>query len=410
MKYVVTAFRPALMVVGILLAGMSGDSQACNVPAFRYALERWPADPYQILVYCQTAPQGEAFDLLRKGAAGRGGANYSLRPVDVTTPEGKALAQERGIVAYPWVEVFYPVHFHVRAPIWSGPLTPDRVTHILASPRRSEVARNLLGGDVAVWVLIKSGSEREDERALLTLKASLERASATLRMPEIGTDLNGNPVEVTDFKTYPVRFSLLTAARNDPEEELLVSALLKSEPDLEQADGPVAFPVFGRGRALYALVSGGIQEKNILEACQSMLDWCSCEIKAQNPGTDLLIAADWSRPSGGKMVKDPELPLAGLSGFRPDQKVAEAVAAVDKPDPAEPRVAVRPDRHRGAGAGSTQEPARAQRAVPGRRRRPGAGGPLGGRDREVEEMNLRPSSRFFQLFAPSRSILCSLVT
>ena len=339
MKYVVTAFRPAFMVVGILLAGMSGDSQACNVPAFRYALERWPADSYQILVYYQTSPQGDAFEMLQKGAAGRGGANYSLRPVDTTTPEGAALAQQRGIDTYPWVEVFYPVHFQVRAPVWSGPLTTDRVRKILASPLRSEVAQKLLGGDIAIWVLVKSGREREDERALLTLKTSLERASATLRMPEIGTDLNGNPVEVKDFKTYPVRFNLLAVARDDPDEELLVSALLKSEPDLEQSDGPVAFPVFGRGRALYALVGGGIQEKNIREACQSMLDWCSCEIKAQNPGTDLLIAADWSRPSGGKMVKDPELPLAGLGGFRPDQKVSEVVAVVEKPGPIEPRVA-----------------------------------------------------------------------
>jgi hypothetical protein len=323
--------RFVLVALAILPAGMPVDSQACNVPAFRYALERWPADPYQILVYHQSAPQGEAFELLRKGAAAKGGAaNFSLKTVDVTQPEGKALAEQRKIATYPWAEVLYPAHSQVRAPVWSGPLTSDRVRRILNSPIRSRLAEKLLGGDVAVWVLIKSGHEPKDLRALASLKTHLERASATLRIPEIGTDLNGNPVEVADFKSYPVRFSLVEIAHDNPEEELLVNALLMSESDLEDSDEPVAFPVFGRGRALYALVGNGIEEKNIREACQSMLAWCSCEVKAQNPGTDLLIAADWSRPYGGKMVSDPELPLAGLSGFAQDQAAAQAE---EKPAP-----------------------------------------------------------------------------
>jgi hypothetical protein len=198
------------------------------------------------------------------------------------------------------------------------------------------MAQKLLSGEVAVWVLIKSGHEQKDGRARQALKTHLERASATLRIPEIGTDLNGNPVAVTDYKTYPVHFSLMELARDDQDEELLVSALLNSEPDLRQYDEPMAFPVFGRGRALYALVGAGIQEKNILEACQSLINWCSCEIKALNPGTDLLISADWSRPFGGKMVQDPELPLTGLSGFDQDQAAAEAVKPDPKADPVEP--------------------------------------------------------------------------
>jgi len=355
--------RSILTVLGILIAGMSVDAQACNVPAFRYALERWPADPYQIIVYYQTAPQGKAFDLLQRGAAERDGtANYSLRRVDVTRPEGKAFAEQRKIAAYPWIEIFYPLQSQLRTLVWSGPLAADRIKGIVDSPGRSALAKRLLSGDVAVWILIKSGHEQKDRRASESLKIHLERASATLRIPETGTDPNGSPVEVTDYRTYPVRFSLVEIARGDPDEALLVSALLKSEPDLEQEDEPVAFPVFGRGRALYALVGNGIEEKNIREACQSMLAWCSCEIKAQNPGTDLLISADWSQPYGGRMVKDPELPLAGLDSFRQNQAVKEAAAVSGKPDPARPRAvcAVAPSPNRAAGSGpidATTQPA-----------------------------------------------------
>jgi hypothetical protein len=173
----------------------------------------------------------------------------------------------------------------------------------------------LLSGEVAVWVLVGTGLEQKDRRARESLNTHLKQASATLRIPETGVDVNGNPVEVKDFNTYPVRFGLIEIARNDPEEELLVRSLLNSEADLGGYDEPMAFPVFGRGRALYALVGDGIQEKNIRETCESMLRWCSCEIKSMYPGTDLLIAADWSRPFGGRMVKDPELPLTGLSAF-----------------------------------------------------------------------------------------------
>ena len=309
-------FRRLVLTLGIVFLGLYPRSLACNVPAFRYALERWPSDPYQVVVYYQTRPLGPEFESLEKNAAGREAkANYLVKTVDVTTPEGKVLAEKRRIATFPWIEVFYPAQLPATGPVWSGPLEAERIQRILVSPARSQLVQALLEGEVAVWVLIRSGHDDKDRRAIEVLRTNLERASATLKIPEIGTDLYGNPVEVQEFKTYPVHFQLMQVARDDPDEELLVKALLKSEPDLEYYDEPIAFPVFGQGRALYALVGDGIQEENILEACQSLLNWCSCEIKAQTPGTDLLISADWSHPYGGKMVEDPNLPLEGLAGF-----------------------------------------------------------------------------------------------
>lgn len=325
MKYPVQMRLRSVLILGIVWAAMPGPSPACNVPVFRYAMERWTADPYQLVVYHEGG--GPALKLLEKN----GIANYSLTPVDVATPEGKAAAGRRGITAFPWIEVFYPLNSQIRTPVWSGPLTAERVRKILESPARSRLAQRLLGGEIAVWVLVKSGHAEKDRRALESLRTHLKRASDTLRIPETGIDANGNPVEVADFKTYPVRFGLMEIARHAPEDELLVSALLKSEADLEHYDEPMAFPVFGRGRALYALVGDGIQEKNILDACKAMLAWCSCEIKSLNPGTDLLIAADWSRPAGGRMVKDPELPLTGLTSALQAAKPKEPAAAPEPP-------------------------------------------------------------------------------
>lgn len=308
--------RSVALLLGIVTAGMPDASRACNVPVFRYAMERWAADPYQVVVYHRGGAQEEACRRLRKPAA----ANYSFHDVDVSTPEGSALAERRKIAAYPWVEIYYPIQSQVRGPVWSGTLTDERAGKILHSPARKRLAERLLEGEVAVWVLVKSGHDAKDRRALDTLRAQLDRASATLRIPDTGLDADGNPIEVTDFKTYPVRFGLMEVARGDPGEEMLVNALLASEPDLRNYEEPMAFPVFGRGRALYALVGDGIREKTIWDACKSMLAWCSCEIKALNPGTDLLIAADWSRPAGGQMVKDPEVPLTGVSAFMENER------------------------------------------------------------------------------------------
>jgi hypothetical protein len=55
----------------------------------------------------------------------------------------------------------------------------------------------------------------------------------------------------------------------------------------------MVFPVFGRGRALFPLVGAGITPKNIRDAAEFLAGPCSCEVKEQNPGFDLLLKADW---------------------------------------------------------------------------------------------------------------------
>jgi hypothetical protein len=72
-----------------------------------------------------------------------------------------------------------------------------------------------------------------------------------------------------------------------------VRQLLGSEPDLAGLSEPMAFPVFGRGRVLYALVGAGITAENVRKAAEFLGGDCSCTVKRDNPGTDLLLIADW---------------------------------------------------------------------------------------------------------------------
>jgi hypothetical protein len=75
---------------------------------------------------------------------------------------------------------------------------------------------------------------------------------------------------------------------------MLLNILLTSEPDLDEyKDQPVVFPVFARGRALYALIGEGINTENIRETISFLVGPCGCEIKMMNPGVDILMAAKW---------------------------------------------------------------------------------------------------------------------
>ncbi len=71
-----------------------------------------------------------------------------------------------------------------------------------------------------------------------------------------------------------------------------------SEADLKELHEPMAFPVFGRGRVLYALIGKGINPDMIRRACEFMVGPCSCQVKAQNPGFDLLTNYNWEQAVG----------------------------------------------------------------------------------------------------------------
>jgi hypothetical protein len=109
-------------------------------------------------------------------------------------------------------------------------------------------------------------------------------------------------------------FSIFRLSRGSADESLLENLLIHIEPDLVvYSTFPMAFPVFGRGRVLYALVGRGITGANISKSCFFMTEGCSCEVKELNPGVDLLLTADWERGIGESWINASETPpLAGL--------------------------------------------------------------------------------------------------
>jgi hypothetical protein len=118
-------------------------------------------------------------------------------------------------------------------------------------------------------------------------------------------------------------FSVLRVSRTDPAEAAFVQMLLGSEADLRDIKEPLLFPVFGRGRALYALAGKGISHETLDEAATFLIGKCSCQVKELNPGVDLLLAADWD-----KLVKAQAAASQGLPTLPTLAEVAPEIVTI----------------------------------------------------------------------------------
>jgi hypothetical protein len=276
---------------------------ACNIPVYRYALENWPTDHYQVTVLHRGPLAAEAQQLVQRLHERAASANLVVRIIDLTQPEGRDVPErflKTDVSAGPILFLNYPVTTKIETDAWSGALTAEAVDSLVDSPVRRELATRLHAGET-VWLLLASGAKEADEAAV---KVVVENRSAA-------------PPS-----------ALLRVKRDDPAERVLVRLLLGSEPDLAGSDVPMAFPVFGRGRVLYALVGTGITAKNVRQADSFLGGDCSCTVKRDNPGTDLLLTADWSdlRASGppegesqlmretpAEVVEPPAAPPSGVN-------------------------------------------------------------------------------------------------
>jgi hypothetical protein len=312
------------------------------VPVFRYALERWPADNFLVLVYHEGTlrPEQAAVvrELDREGLAGGRAANLVLRTVDLAAaPDPTLLRWWQPLAAatpLPALVLLHPPAQRVPAPAWHAPLSADSVRQLLDSPARRELAGRLLRGESAVWVLLESGDPSQDEPAARNLAARLRHLESTLKLPEL------NPADViagaATQQKLKVAFSILRLSRRDPAEAVLVRLLLNTEEDLAGGREPIVFPVFGQGRVLYALVGRGINDAMIDEAGGFLTGACSCIVKEENPGSDLLLAVDWASLVDPLVRTDEALPpLPGLAEFAAAKSAGGAPPQPGAPAPAQ---------------------------------------------------------------------------
>ena len=321
-------------------------ARACDVPVFRYALERWRPDPYPMVIFHRGKLSDEHQKIamhIEKVAEGDD-LNVVADNVDLAgepDPAAKAYWEKLKDKSLPRLVVLRPRGAAGDGPLWSSEISMAAVNVILDSPKRKELARRLLT-ESAVWVFLEGGNKAADDAVALKLSAELAR------LPEVIEVSKPPGQEDAESVTYDYRgqqfkwstklvFSMLRVSRTDPAEKAFVQMLLSTEPGLtdKEFDGqPMVFPVFGRGRALEPMIGKGIARDNLETAAGFLAGPCGCEIKDQNPGVDMLIRADWDKALGNPTVVTIELPpLVGV--VQATQPVATAPAGTADAGPAD---------------------------------------------------------------------------
>jgi len=315
----------------LLSACLARPVFGCAVPVFRYALERWAPDAYEaVLIHRGPLADDDPASSLLKGDEAEF-LNLRISTIDLaSSAAGEVTGLLGGAVpeTLPALAIWYPWQKGRAAPIWIGEFTPATVKALIQSPKRLQLAQRLTDGQAAVWVVVESGNAARDKAAMQLLDQQL--ATATKELKEMAPEL----AEELDMPGLSYEFSTLAISRSDPQERMLLEMLLKSEPDLgDYADEPIVFPVFGRGRALYALASEGINADTIRETIAFLTGPCGCEIKMLNPGVDLLMAVNWDAAVMQfyqEFYEMAEEPLPELTSVFPEEPADAGLNAQDE--------------------------------------------------------------------------------
>lgn len=343
-----------------LLAGMSvvlaaGSLWACQVPVFRYALERWDPDPYRIVLLHEDRPDAALAELISGMSGPAGGtlppANLALETHDVHQLSDTArwrLPHLDESAPFPRLQVYFPESLEREEPIWDGPASREHAEYILHSPARTEIRDRLVTGDSVVWVLVEGTDPDANDRAEAHLSELLRKAASQLEIPDgvIGPEELGRrgpdepPIDMEDVlrSSIPlhIAFSVLRLQRSQPEEWFLLRMLLSGTPYLEeQPEIPVAIPVFGRGRMVPGLPATHFSESAIFQASSYLCGACSCLVKSENPGFDLLMRADWDELTRGSLVLIEKAlpPLTGAGDLMEPMDTPPAMAETPSPTP-----------------------------------------------------------------------------
>ncbi|MGI9470288.1 MAG: hypothetical protein ACR2NZ_02065 [Rubripirellula sp.] len=289
---------------------------ACNIPVFRYALERWNPDQCEIEIFHDgplTEDQRRAVETLQQQSSRREGGTALLHSTDVRqTPTGQLWesiqSEHEGNPPLPYMNVRMQLGPGRIVNAWHGPLSTVKVDGIFDSPVRRELSDRLLKGHSVVWVLLGSNAGSESEKAQRDLKVRnllvdhFETLSESIELPE-GIGLPGS--ELHSEVPLLLKFSLLEIDPQDPQEAFLVSLFSRIQPQAFSEGEPLLIPVFGRGRALEVIPASTFNARLMEDLTVFLSGACSCQVKEQNPGFDLLMSVDWDAELFGEGVAPP---------------------------------------------------------------------------------------------------------
>jgi hypothetical protein len=270
----------------ILFLALAGSACACTVPVFRFALDRWQADKFHLVLPPGVAQDSAIQDLLRPMRA-NGKANLDITTARDAAQQDTVLLSSRSN----------------EQKVWSGKLDQTTLSAVLDSPARQKIVQQILAGDSLIWVIADSGS------ALDTVEAA--RIEKRLKFLEQVAALPIQDPDDPDSQLGPgpplkLKFTTLRLRRDDPAEQLLLRMLAGPREEFDPATTSFAGVVFGRGRVLGAWPLAILDDAALENACMFLVGRCGCRLKNENPGWDLLLNVDWEKALAGAAITEPK--------------------------------------------------------------------------------------------------------
>jgi len=169
------------------------------------------------------------------------------------------------------IKPYYALYYQER--LFAKYDSPEELYAIANSPLREKIAEQLMSGKLCVMLYLKTDDKEKDTRGLEILKKTITSSP------------------------FGEIITIVELSRKDLSEKHFISMLLNVESDLSEIKEPMLFGIFGKFKALEPLLSKGITEENINLMIDFLTADCSCLIKDNLPGTDILYTSNWENPA-----------------------------------------------------------------------------------------------------------------
>jgi hypothetical protein len=286
-----------IILVVLAFFATASPASACVIPVFRFALERWAPDLYEVSVFYRGTLSDTDEQLVTKleDWAVHNGGRVNLEVVrcnlDEDVPDDLlAIWKSLPDAPLPRVVIRSPRKPTGQSIVWHGSLHDPFVAALAISPARREIANRLLQGDAVVWLLVRGSDEAQANRARKTLEAALASLADQLELPA-GIGRPGS--ELLSQVPLQLAFSVVEIAADATDEPMLRHLLRANLSKPSPPEDSLIAPIFGRGRVLTVQSARDLEPETITDLTTYLCSACSCQVKQQNPGFDLLCEVNW---------------------------------------------------------------------------------------------------------------------
>lgn len=203
--------------------------------------------------------------------AARNQNNIITRDINASNIEFRSVTREE--TGKPYYALYYGNRMFSRYD------DPSGLKGLTTSTLREKIASEIMTGKLCVLLYLKTDNNEKDEKGMQIIRSAL------------------------DDSPFKEVITVVELSRNNKEESHFISMLLNVEDDLRTIYEPMLFGIFGRFKALEPLLAKGISEENIKLMIDFLTADCSCLIKDNLPGTDILFTNKWDNPTAALVNK-----------------------------------------------------------------------------------------------------------